>query len=142
MRDDCQDSPVPAFVPAPSYFSLDTVLLSLSSVSHALPVFIYSFACLSAPLASVPVALCFCLCSAVNSLPLLLELLCVTQASDPPSSPSHSKMDGVHFKLLYHGKVQRCCRQATHTFTSLLCLVYIAVHSQSHTLSNTDTQKC
>nr|XP_046270421.1 meiosis inhibitor protein 1-like isoform X4 [Scatophagus argus] len=39
---------------------------------------------------------------AVDSLPLVLKLLCVTQASDPPSSSSYSKMDGVHFKLLYH----------------------------------------
>uniref|UniRef100_A0A8P4KL06 Meiosis inhibitor protein 1 n=1 Tax=Dicentrarchus labrax TaxID=13489 RepID=A0A8P4KL06_DICLA len=39
---------------------------------------------------------------AVNSLPLLLKLLCETQASDPPTSSSYSKMDGVHFKLLYH----------------------------------------
>ncbi|XP_029998114.1 meiosis inhibitor protein 1 [Sphaeramia orbicularis] len=39
---------------------------------------------------------------AVNSLPLVLKLLCVTQASDPPSSVSNSKVDGVHFKLLYH----------------------------------------
>ncbi|XP_031726910.1 meiosis inhibitor protein 1 [Anarrhichthys ocellatus] len=39
---------------------------------------------------------------AVNSLPLVLKLLCATQASDPPSSSSYSKMDGVHFKLLYH----------------------------------------
>ncbi|XP_032392501.1 meiosis inhibitor protein 1 isoform X4 [Etheostoma spectabile] len=39
---------------------------------------------------------------AVNSLPLVLKLLCVIQASDPPSSSSYSKMDGVHFKLLYH----------------------------------------
>ncbi|XP_062421844.1 meiosis inhibitor protein 1 [Pungitius pungitius] len=38
---------------------------------------------------------------AVNSLPLVLKLLCAMQASDPPSS-SYSKMDGVHFKLLYH----------------------------------------
>ncbi|XP_059203995.1 meiosis inhibitor protein 1 [Centropristis striata] len=39
---------------------------------------------------------------AVKSLPLVLKLLCVMQASDPPSSSSYSKMDGVHFKLLYH----------------------------------------
>ncbi|KAM9346022.1 meiosis inhibitor protein 1 [Symphorus nematophorus] len=39
---------------------------------------------------------------AVNSLPLVLKLLCMTQASDPPSSSSYSNMDGVHFKLLYH----------------------------------------
>ncbi|XP_071060008.1 meiosis inhibitor protein 1 [Pseudochaenichthys georgianus] len=40
---------------------------------------------------------------AVNSLPLLLKLLCVMETSDPPSSSSDSsKMDGVHFKLLYH----------------------------------------
>ncbi|XP_077940747.1 meiosis inhibitor protein 1 isoform X2 [Gasterosteus aculeatus] len=38
----------------------------------------------------------------VNSLPLVLKLLCAMQASDPPSSSSYSKMDGVHFKLLYH----------------------------------------
>ncbi|XP_039901769.1 meiosis inhibitor protein 1-like isoform X2 [Simochromis diagramma] len=38
----------------------------------------------------------------VNSLPLVLKLLCVTQASDPPSSPHYSNMEGVHFKLLYH----------------------------------------
>ncbi|XP_040918945.1 meiosis inhibitor protein 1-like [Toxotes jaculatrix] len=39
---------------------------------------------------------------AVNSLPLVLKLLCVTQATDPPSSSSYGKMDGVHFKLFYH----------------------------------------
>ncbi|XP_045889772.1 meiosis inhibitor protein 1 [Micropterus dolomieu] len=39
---------------------------------------------------------------AVNSLPLVLKLLCMMQASDPPSSSYYSKMDGVHFKLLYH----------------------------------------
>ncbi|XP_004563104.1 meiosis inhibitor protein 1 isoform X2 [Maylandia zebra] len=38
----------------------------------------------------------------VNSLPLVLKLLCVTQANDPPSSPHYSNMEGVHFKLLYH----------------------------------------
>ncbi|KAM7372353.1 hypothetical protein PAMP_009527 [Pampus punctatissimus] len=38
----------------------------------------------------------------VNSLPLVLKLLCVMQASDPPSSFSYSKIDGLHFKLLYH----------------------------------------
>ncbi|XP_071330454.1 meiosis inhibitor protein 1 isoform X3 [Trachinotus anak] len=38
----------------------------------------------------------------VNSLPLVLKLLCVTQASDPPSSSSYSNIDEVHFKLLYH----------------------------------------
>ncbi|XP_061556913.1 meiosis inhibitor protein 1 [Phycodurus eques] len=37
----------------------------------------------------------------VNSLPLVLRLLCVTHASNPPS-PLCSKMDEVHFKLLYH----------------------------------------
>lgn len=51
------------------------------------------------------------LCLAVDSLPLVLKLLCVTQASDPPSASSHSKMDGVHFKLLYHGELNRCCWQ-------------------------------
>ncbi|TMS15683.1 Meiosis inhibitor protein 1 [Larimichthys crocea] len=39
---------------------------------------------------------------AVNSLPLVLKLLCVTQARDAPSSPSYSKTVGEQFKLLYH----------------------------------------
>ncbi|XP_067333647.1 meiosis inhibitor protein 1 [Channa argus] len=38
----------------------------------------------------------------VNSLPLVLKLLCVMQASDCPLSSSYSKMDGINFKLLYH----------------------------------------
>ncbi|XP_027141174.1 meiosis inhibitor protein 1 isoform X2 [Larimichthys crocea] len=38
----------------------------------------------------------------VNSLPLVLKLLCVTQARDAPSSPSYSKTVGEQFKLLYH----------------------------------------
>ncbi|KAM9784132.1 meiosis inhibitor protein 1 [Syngnathus typhle] len=37
----------------------------------------------------------------VNSLPLLLRLLCVTRASTPPSLHC-SKTDEVHFKLFYH----------------------------------------
>ncbi|XP_061701524.1 meiosis inhibitor protein 1 isoform X2 [Syngnathoides biaculeatus] len=37
----------------------------------------------------------------VNSLPLVLRLLCVTHTSNPPS-PLCSKMDEIHFKLLYH----------------------------------------
>lgn len=40
----------------------------------------------------------------VDSLPLVLKLLCASQASDPPSSSSCCKMDGVYFKLLYHGE--------------------------------------
>lgn len=51
------------------------------------------------------------LCLAVDSLPLVLKLLCVIQANDPPSPSSCSKMDGVHFKLLYHGEVSRCYSQ-------------------------------
>ncbi|KAG8006412.1 Meiosis inhibitor protein 1 [Nibea albiflora] len=39
---------------------------------------------------------------AVNSLPLVLKLLCVTQARDAPSSSSCSNMVGEQFKLLYH----------------------------------------
>ncbi|KAK5856667.1 hypothetical protein PBY51_008248 [Eleginops maclovinus] len=39
---------------------------------------------------------------AVNSLPLLLKLLCVMEASDLPSSSSYGKIEGVHFRLLYH----------------------------------------
>lgn len=46
----------------------------------------------------------FCLHSGVDSLPLVLKLLCVTQASDLSSSSSFSRMDGVDFKLLYHGE--------------------------------------
>ncbi|XP_075879735.1 meiosis inhibitor protein 1 isoform X2 [Nelusetta ayraudi] len=38
----------------------------------------------------------------VDSLPLVLKLLCATQASDLSSSSSFSRMDGVDFKLLYH----------------------------------------
>ncbi|MEQ2262890.1 hypothetical protein XENORESO_000418, partial [Xenotaenia resolanae] len=37
-----------------------------------------------------------------NSLPVVLKLLCLTQASDPPSPYIYSNMEGVHFKLLYH----------------------------------------
>nr|XP_019960937.1 PREDICTED: meiosis inhibitor protein 1 [Paralichthys olivaceus] len=39
---------------------------------------------------------------AVNSLPLVLKLLSVMQASDPSSSSSYCKTDELHFKLLYH----------------------------------------
>lgn len=42
--------------------------------------------------------------SGVDSLPLVLKLLCATQASDLSSSSSFSRMDGVDFKLLYHGE--------------------------------------
>ncbi|XP_041830277.1 meiosis inhibitor protein 1 isoform X2 [Melanotaenia boesemani] len=42
------------------------------------------------------------LAAPVNSLPLLLKLLCVIQTSDPPSPPLYCNMEGVHFKLLYH----------------------------------------
>ncbi|KAM6905380.1 meiosis inhibitor protein 1 [Xenentodon cancila] len=40
--------------------------------------------------------------SAVNSLPLVLKLLCVTQATDLPLHPLNCNMEGLHFKLLYH----------------------------------------
>ncbi|XP_075879739.1 meiosis inhibitor protein 1 isoform X6 [Nelusetta ayraudi] len=43
----------------------------------------------------------------VDSLPLVLKLLCATQASDLSSSSSFSRMDGVDFKLLYHGPSER-----------------------------------
>ncbi|XP_034448937.1 meiosis inhibitor protein 1-like isoform X1 [Hippoglossus hippoglossus] len=39
---------------------------------------------------------------AVNSLPLVLKLLSVMQASDSSSSSSYRKTDELHFKLLYH----------------------------------------
>ncbi|XP_077475502.1 meiosis inhibitor protein 1 isoform X1 [Stigmatopora argus] len=38
----------------------------------------------------------------VNSLPLVLRLLCVTQAASNPLSTPSSNMDEVHFKLIYH----------------------------------------
>ncbi|XP_056869833.1 meiosis inhibitor protein 1 isoform X2 [Takifugu flavidus] len=38
----------------------------------------------------------------VDKLPLLMKLLCLTLACDPPSSSSCCRMDEVHFKLLYH----------------------------------------
>ncbi|KAM4716413.1 meiosis inhibitor protein 1 [Anableps anableps] len=39
---------------------------------------------------------------AANSLPVVLKLLCLMQASDPPSPSIYSNMEGVCFKLLYH----------------------------------------
>lgn len=41
----------------------------------------------------------------VDTLPLVMKLLCVTLACDPPLSSSCTKMDEVHFKLLYHGEI-------------------------------------
>uniref|UniRef100_A0A096LZS0 Meiotic double-stranded break formation protein 1 n=1 Tax=Poecilia formosa TaxID=48698 RepID=A0A096LZS0_POEFO len=40
--------------------------------------------------------------AAASSLPVVLKLLCLTQASDPPSPSIYSNMEGVCFKLLYH----------------------------------------
>ncbi|XP_027898767.1 meiosis inhibitor protein 1 [Xiphophorus couchianus] len=40
--------------------------------------------------------------AAASSLPVVLKLLCLTQASDPPSPSIYSSMEGVCFKLLYH----------------------------------------
>ncbi|XP_015248897.1 PREDICTED: meiosis inhibitor protein 1 [Cyprinodon variegatus] len=37
-----------------------------------------------------------------SPLPVVLKLLCLTQASDPPSPSIYSNMEGVQFKLLYH----------------------------------------
>lgn len=45
---------------------------------------------------------------AVDKLPLLMKLLCLTLACDPPSSSSCCRMDEVHFKLLYHGEINIC----------------------------------
>ncbi|KAM4635612.1 meiosis inhibitor protein 1 [Polymixia lowei] len=39
---------------------------------------------------------------ALDSLPLVLRLLCAMQAGEPPSSSSDGEVDGTHFKLLYH----------------------------------------
>ena len=49
-------------------------------------------------------------CAAVNSLPLVLKLLSVMQASDSSSSSSYRKTDELHFKLLYHGEVKKVLR--------------------------------
>ncbi|KAF3846772.1 hypothetical protein F7725_003850, partial [Dissostichus mawsoni] len=70
----------------------------------------------------------------MNSLPLLLKLLCVMEASDPPSSSSDSsKMDGVHFKLLYHAVsvllsnsgLMTSCRQSSLPPPLLLFLLFL-----------------
>lgn len=103
------------------------ILFSLTQHFHFFHVFI--FICLSVSLTSFPhfrLQLCFfsfSLCLAVNSLPLVLKLLCVMQASDPPLSSSYSKMDGVHFKLLYHGEVKSSCWQVIITLlpSALIC---------------------
>ncbi|XP_026181063.1 meiosis inhibitor protein 1 [Mastacembelus armatus] len=62
---------------------------------------------------------------AVNSLPLVLKLLCVMQASDPPLSASYSKMDGVHFKLLYHVSNLAGRLKSTNTESLLPALSYL-----------------
>lgn len=49
--------------------------------------------------------------AAASSLPVLLKLLCATLTTDPPSPSLYSNMEGIHFKLLYHGEVKGCCRQ-------------------------------
>ncbi|CAK6975184.1 LOW QUALITY PROTEIN: meiosis inhibitor protein 1 [Scomber scombrus] len=61
----------------------------------------------------------------VNSLPLLLKLLCVMQASDPPSSSSYGKMDGVHFTLLYHVNNIAGRLKSTDTESLLRALSYL-----------------
>ncbi|KAK2833804.1 hypothetical protein Q5P01_017693 [Channa striata] len=62
---------------------------------------------------------------AVNSLPLVLKLLCVMQASDPPLSSSYSKMDGMHFKLLYHVSIIAGSLKPTSTKSLLLAFNYL-----------------
>lgn len=80
---------------------------------------------------------CLPLCLAVNSLPLVLRLLCLTQASDPSSSSYNSKMDGIHFKLLYHGEAKRCCWQV------ILPTALIQYHTQLIYISNSiQSNKC
>ncbi|XP_067427098.1 meiosis inhibitor protein 1-like isoform X2 [Thunnus thynnus] len=63
--------------------------------------------------------------SQVNSLPLVLKLLCVMQASDPPSSSSYSKMDGMHFTLLYHVNNITGRLKPTNTESLLRALSYL-----------------
>ncbi|KAM8724342.1 meiosis inhibitor protein 1 [Acanthopagrus schlegelii] len=62
----------------------------------------------------------------VNSLPLVLRLLCLTQASDPSSSSHNSKMDGVHFKLLYHVSNIAGRLKPTNTGSLLPALSYLS----------------
>lgn len=99
---------------------VDIYYLSVSLVS-------FSYFCLKSYFVSVS------LCLAVDSLPLVLKLLCVIQACDPPSSSSYSKMDGVHFKLLYHGEVKRCCWQV---------LLSVALPFTAPIYVNTNTNSC
>ncbi|XP_047428525.1 meiosis inhibitor protein 1 isoform X2 [Mugil cephalus] len=61
----------------------------------------------------------------VNSLPLLLKLLGVMQASEPPPPTLHSNMEGVHFKLLYHVSNVAGRLQSTNTETLLPALNYL-----------------
>ncbi|XP_072225368.1 meiosis inhibitor protein 1 [Leuresthes tenuis] len=61
----------------------------------------------------------------VNSLPLVLKLLCVTQASDPPSPPFYCNMEGVHFKLLYHVSSVIGMLKSTNTESLLPALNYL-----------------
>ncbi|XP_008298634.1 meiosis inhibitor protein 1 [Stegastes partitus] len=62
---------------------------------------------------------------AVNSLPLLLKLLCVTQACDPPSNSPYSEMEGAHFKLLYHVSNIAARLKPTNTESLLPALSYL-----------------
>ncbi|XP_075310508.1 meiosis inhibitor protein 1 [Odontesthes bonariensis] len=63
--------------------------------------------------------------STVNSLPLVLKLLCVTQASDPPSTPFYCNMEGVHFKLFYHVSSVIGMLKPTNTESLLPALNYL-----------------
>ncbi|XP_029945117.1 meiosis inhibitor protein 1 [Salarias fasciatus] len=59
------------------------------------------------------------------SLPLLLKLLCVTQASDLQSSSLYSNMEGVHFKLLYHVNIITGRLKPTNTESLLPAFSYL-----------------
>uniref|UniRef100_UPI003AAAD747 meiosis inhibitor protein 1 n=1 Tax=Centroberyx gerrardi TaxID=166262 RepID=UPI003AAAD747 len=62
---------------------------------------------------------------AVNSVPLVLKLLCVMQACDPPSPFPDSEVDGAHFKLLYHVSNLAGKLKPTNTDSLLPALSYL-----------------
>ncbi|XP_068193535.1 meiosis inhibitor protein 1 [Antennarius striatus] len=78
----------------------------------------------------------------VDSLPLVLKLLCVTQANEPPSASSYIKMDGVHFKLFYHvsniaGRLKPTSTESLLSALSYLycCLTLSPVHCTDRAVS-------
>ncbi|XP_072299794.1 meiosis inhibitor protein 1 isoform X2 [Eucyclogobius newberryi] len=73
----------------------------------------------------------------VKSLPLVLRLLCTTQASEP-LSVSYSKMDGESFKLLYHVSNLTGKLKPNNTESLLPALRYMHNCLRLTVVSNTD----